>query len=732
MILPVTQAARRFIFHGICLGLIFSLGCTAICLAQESNDVLPSLMTSEKQHELFDALDLSLEALKPVREAVTAGNYAEADHELAEYFRHRKVLWKFDVNVAQLNPAVQDPVAEDAMKGRVQGGLVMVWHTFPDNKIDWHYNETLVTPGLAHNWEWQWQLCRMGFWINLGNAYRATGDERYAHAWIEQFRSFIAECPPPDKMDDAWRAKDNSPGSAWRTIDSGIRMSKSWPTAFFSFLPSPEFTDEDVALYLDSCLEHARYMKKFHAAGNWLTLEMSGLYTVGAFFPEFKEAGAWREDAVTSMHDEETAQFLPDGAQNELSTMYHNVALDNLINIARIAKTVGRLNELPDGYIAGMEKAFDYELYMMTPDRTMPEFNDSTSWTKSVLVKCRDALEFFPDRTDYQWIASDGKEGHPPAETSHAFPWAGFYVMRSSWDYDANYFVLRAGPLGAGHAHQDKLNVVLWAYGRQLLFNSGGASYEQSKWRSYSVDTFSKNTVLVDGKPQVRDPKNYDANISKAPIDARWESMPDHDFAVGVYDEGYGSLDARLATHTRRVLFVKPDVFVIADTLVPSDGAEHTYQARWNLLTIQTKEDMDTHAVTTVDENKPNMSLVPLQLDNLEVRSVSGQTAPELLGWYVRKDTNPEYVRATTVVHTKKGSGIQNFLTLLVPMRNGSEAPVKSVEPQAPDSATVTFNDGHVFSIGADPDPNGGIEVVETLPGGKAGRHVKIAAASPH
>ncbi len=716
------KKSRRSISWKICIGLLAACGSAPLCRAADSPAPDP-LLTPAREHALFDALDLTSEALRPVAQAVAQGDFPLAEHQLAEYFRHRTgVAWTFAAKGSPPNSPAADPVAEDAVQGRLQGGLVMAWHTFPDNQVDWHYNETMVTPGLSHNWEWQWQLCRMSFWADLGNAYRATGDERYAKAWITQFRSFVAECPVPDAI-------DNRPGSAWRTIDSGIRMSHAWPTAFFSFLPSAQFTDADVALYLDSCVDHARYLKNFQTAGNWVTMEMAGLYTVGAYFPEFKEAAAWRNAALQRMEAEETAQFLPDGAQNELSTMYHNVALDSLIFIARTAQAVGRLNELPSDYIAGLERAFDYDMWLMTPDRTLPEFNDSTSWKRSVVGKCAEALEFFPDRADYKWIATDGREGTPPTETSHAFPWAGFYVMRSGWDTHANYFVVRAGPLGKGHAHQDKLNVVLWAYGRQLLFNSGGAAYEQSKWRSYSTDTFSKNTVLVDGKPQVRDPKNADANVSKSPIDARWESTPDHDFAAGVYDEGYGKLGARLATHTRRVLFVKPDLFIVADTLVPNDSAKHTYQARWNLLTTRTGVDDQTHEVTTTDEGKPNLAIVPLQTDGLEVRAVSAQSEPELLGWEVRKDMTPEALPATTVLHTWSGSGAENFLTLLVPLPAGAPNPVGSVESDAAGSALVTFSDGRKLAITADPAPTGGMEVVETLATGSPGRHVKVAAA---
>ena len=708
---------------GICLGLVATFGSAGLCRGDSS--ARDPLLTLAEEHELFDALDLSSPPLRLVAQAATLGDFAGAEHQLAEYYRHRiSVAWKFDAKNGSRDPAAKDPVAEDAVNGRLQGGLVMAWHTFARNEVDWHYNETLVTPGLAHNWEWQWQLCRMSFWGNLGDAYRTTHDERYTKAWIAQFRSFIAQCPPPG-------TKDNSPGSAWRTIDSGIRMSHAWPTAFFSFLPSPQFTDAEIVLYLDACLAHARYLRKFQTAGNWVTMEMAGLYTTAAFFPEFKEAAEWRDFAGKRLYQEETAQFLPDGAQNELSTMYHNVALDNLLVLPRMAKIVGRLQELPAGYIAGLEKAFDYELYLMTPDRTLPEFNDSTSWTRSVVGKCRQALEFFPDRADFQWIASEGKEGHPPAETSHAFPWAGFYVMRSGWDAAANYFVLRAGPLGEGHAHQDKLNVVLWAFGRQLLFNSGGSAYEQSKWRSYSVDTFSKNTILVDGKSQLRDPKNIEANASKAPIEARWESTPEHDFAAGVYNEGYGTLAARPATHTRRVLFVKPDLFIVADTLSPNDGAAHTYQARWNLLTPKNTVDEQTHTVTSADEGKPNLAIIPLLAEGLKVRAVSAQTVPELLGWDVRKDMNPANLPATTVLHTCQGAGVKNLLTLLVPIKEGTRNPVTSVQRTAVGSALVNFADGRKLAVTADPNPAGGMEAIETLANGVAGRRIKIAAAAP-
>jgi len=686
-----------------------------------------SLLTPERQKELFDALDLNGPRMEKVKEAVAKGDYATADHAWADYLRKRtSVPWLFHERAAdgsqvsvdyrhpQRNPDFKNQSADDAAGGKVIGGLVQVTYTWPDNNINWFYNATGSTP--PYNNEWQWQLCRMMFWNDMASAYRATGDEKYALAWANQLRSFVGKAPVPSQL-------ANYPNSAWRSIESGIRMQGSWPNAFFSFLPSPSISDEDLAIYTLSCLDHGRYLRAFPTHGNFVTMEMNGLYVDGSVFPEFKEAKEWRTFAANKLFAQQQVQFLPDGAQFELSTGYQNVAVDNVAGLARTAKMMGHVDELPAGYIPHMEKAYAYSLDLMSPDRSLPRFNDS--WGLDIRKVMKQALEFFPDRTDFQWVASDGKTGAMPDSTSHASLWSGYIAMRSSWDHDANYGAFRVGPIGAGHCQQDKLDFVMWCYGTEVLFSSGGGSYEQSKWRAYATDTFSHNCVLVDSKPQRQQTKDPQKNVSTEPIDARWQTTPQYDFAAGVYNAGYGKQDDQIATQTRRILFVKPDLFVVADTMKPNDAAEHTYQARWQLMSKESRQDSTTNEVVTTAPGQPNLAVVPLSTQGLEVRSASGQEEPELLGWNVRKDKVPEYVPATTVLHTKKGTGVQQFLTLFIPLKAGDPEPIKKVEVKNETSALVTLADGRTLTITADPDAAGDIEVVETLSGGAPGRLVK-------
>ena len=58
------------------------------------------------------------------------------------------------------------------------------------------------------------------------------------------------------------------------------------------------------------------------------------------------------------------------------------------------------------------------------------------------------------------------------------------------------------GPYGGGHGHPDKLNLVLYAQGRQWLPDFGSMPYETSDKAEWTAHTVSHNTVVVDGISQ--------------------------------------------------------------------------------------------------------------------------------------------------------------------------------------------------------------------------------------
>ena len=161
--------------------------------------------------------------------------------------------------------------------------------------------------------------------------------------------------------------------------------------------------------------------------------------------------------------------------------------------------------------------------------------------------------------------------------------------------------------------------------------------------------------------------------------------------------------------HVRRVLFIKPDMFLIADTLTPRDDTEHTYQARWHLMTTAAELDESTSIVTTADTGLPNLALVPLITEGLTVSMASAQTEPEILGWWVQRAR--EHKPATTVMYNRSGTGVQHLLTLLIPIQADSDNPLQEVNSTSPGKYEVVLTDGRKIVLSVDPDPQGRIEI---------------------
>ena len=669
---------------------------------------------------LFAALNLNYPGLDLVRTNVAQTNYTAARANLAAYLRARtNVTWFFDPHAVTNAVSYSQSSADQTTNAYVNS--IGIGYTFPGGVINWYYN---VTKDAAYNYadnnEWQWQINRMSFWPNLGNTWWGTGNDVYTKYWVGQFRSWLTNCPVPASV-------QNGAGSCWRTIESGIRMNSNWPNTYHRFLLAPSFTDQDVCDYLKSCLEHSRYLSNYCTSGNWLTMEMSGLYTVGALYPEVKDAAAWRLFSGQKLYREETNQFYPDGVQKEMSPGYHGVALGNILTIYNVAALEGLVPELPTNYVANLENGYAHYLRLMAPDRTMPQFNDSIS-APNAQSSLATAASLFTNRLDFLWVASNGASGTPPTFVSYSYPWAGYSVMRSGWSRTDNYLCLDGGAMGAAHQHQDKLNVVLWACGRRILFDSGGGNYETSIWRSYGISAYSHNTVIVDGQNQAGGDGSASYSdpdyVAQAPINSRWETDVNRDFAAGIYNRGYGSYTSRPATHSRRILFVKPDLYLVADTLAPTNTASHTYEARWHLIPTNTVMDPSTKTVTTADAGVANLAVVPCLVSNLTVASVVARSNASynlLLGWNITgSQAGPS--PATTVTHTRSGAGTNQFLTLLMPLPTGAANPVTNVVATDSTSSRLELADGRKLLVSADPNPSRGLRLVELLPDGTTNR----------
>ena len=441
--------------------------------------------------EFYQALDLDLPGLESVREAVQQGDYAAAEHALAAYYRKRtaprwRVMWT-DMPGPGKRPRFFDTTrADNALKHLLTS--VSIPYQFGE-RIDWSVNPTKL-----QYVEWTWQLSRHHMWVDLQRAYWATGDEKYAKEFNDQMIAWVEDNLKPVS------SSGNVPRSRWRTIEAGIRTLGAWPTCFFGFLSSPNFTDHGIVTMLKSFYEHACHLRQYPTRGNWLTTEMHGLFNVGALFPEFRKSREWRDYAAQKLCDELRIQVYPDGAQVELTPGYHAVSLINFMDLVQEAA----LNDvkLPDGYLTELEKMFTGLEKTAMPDLRMPALNDS-DWG-DIRRFMREGYRIFPARESFLYLASGRHQGVKPDYTSIWLPYAGWAVMRSGWGSMDNYLLFEAGPFGTAHYHEDKLSFVIYAKGARLLTEGGIYPYDTSQWRSYVLSARAHNVTHVDQMEQHR------------------------------------------------------------------------------------------------------------------------------------------------------------------------------------------------------------------------------------
>lgn len=632
--------------------------------------------------ELLDALDLRFPGLETAAQAAAAQEPEKALSELARFLRQRHEPFDFGQKRPR-HPNYNRAPADEVLQHQFTVGGIP--HRF-EGAIDWSFNPTTVTgSAYAADHEWTWQFNRHGDWSTLAAAYAATGDEKYTREFADELKSWLRDCPVPQGK--AWQG----PTSPWRTIECGIRTAGSWATAFTVFRSAPAVSDRLLLDWLKSWIEHGRYLHAHPTGRNWLTMEMNGLYHIGTLIPFAKEATSWRQDAAQRLRKELDVQVYPDGAQDELSPGYHNVALRNMLGIPRLASTYG--HTLPPDYVASLEKMFAYNLWAMTPNRSLPHWNDS--WDVDVPDLLAEGASLFPHRRDFLWVATDGQQGVPPDHLSHLFPWAGQVVLRSGWDRNALYLGFEVGPFGTGHQHEDKLGLVLFAFGRALLVEGGSYAYDASKWRRYVLGSAAHNVVLVDGAGQNRGARR-ETRLATQPQEFGFKTTDRFDCARGVYEDGFGGgIQAR---HVREVLFPKPEgVFIVRDQLDAPDDRDHLFEALWHLDAPALLEQPSDGIYETRHDHGPNLRVIAQADEGLRCRVVKGQEEPVVQGWIPLEHGRRGVRPIPCLIHARTGRTVQ-FLTVLQPLRSAEAARVRAVSRRN-GQVVLTWDDGRETAI---------------------------------
>lgn len=446
----------------------------------------------------------------------------------------------------------------------------------PDaNGIDWAHIP-------AGDPEWLYAMNRHTSFVNLGKAWRYTGEERYAAQFARLIGHWIDHVP---------LTEENS-GSTWRSLEAGLRC-ENWLRALGLFEGSGAVTPE-LKAKIDRCLEiHGEYLCRshgvFHELSNWGVLQDHGLFLAGVYLGRED----WSSLAIARLDQNLHRAVLRDGSHWEQSPMYHCEVLHAALDTLLIAHIHGI--PLPARLVQSTHRMCTALAAWLTPAGRLICQSDSDDLDARDLLAAGALLfedgalraaagegffeenywDFGPEQEpDFKAIAPRRAEC-----ASTALPDSGNYLLRTGFGPDAGYLHFHCGFLGSGHGHADLLHVGAGILGEDVLIDPGRYTYVDSPIRAQLKSPAAHNTTRVDGQDFTCYKDSWAYSAAAWPLKGGHCFTPSADAVAGMHLGYLG----RGVVAGRQLVFLKPlGAALICDAFYTADDSPHTYEANFH------------------------------------------------------------------------------------------------------------------------------------------------------
>ncbi|WP_163174795.1 heparin-sulfate lyase HepC [Bacteroides sp. 51] len=619
------------------------------------------ITAQELRPEVFSMLNLDYPGLEKVKALHQAGNDAEAATALLEYYRGRTAVKHPEVDLSKVTISKQDQQwADDGLEHTffVHKGYQPSYNYGKD--INWQYWP-------VQDNELRWQLHRHKWFSPMGKAYRVSGDEKYAKEWVHQYMDWIIKNPLAEmnkseyELISSGEVKGDAENVrfAWRPLEVSNRL-QDQTNQFLYFVDSPHFTPEFLTEFLVNYHKHALHiLANYSAQGNHLLFEAQRIIYAGAFFPEYKEATAWRKSGIDILNRQINVQVYDDGGQFELDPHYHLAAINIFCKALYMADANGFRGEFPQSYLDRIEKMILFYANICFPDYTNPCFSDAKLGDKPAELKnYKDWTTLFPQNEQIRYFATEGKEGKQPQNLSNAFKASGFFTFRNSWQNDATVMVVKAGPKGEWHCQPDNGTFEFWFNGKNLFPDSGAYVYagddEVMKLRNWFRQTMVHNTLTLDDRTL-----ETTESVTKY-----WNGTGDVQ-ALVTENPGYTGL-----THRRTVFFVDQTYFVLVDEAY----GDATGEVNLHYQLAEGKVNLDPKSMTVVTDYAGNSNV------KLQCFGEKPLKMKEEEGW--RSTAYRQRVERTALSFNtaKDAKHAARFITVIYPYADRADMPALSAK----------------------------------------------------
>ncbi len=502
---------------------------------------------------------------------------------------------------------------------RVDVGFPPRWHADPFSgdafPTDRHWSQ--IGDFGAGDVKLVWETNRFAFVFPLVRAYWRTGLEQYAELFWQLVESWSVENPP-------------QLGVNWKCGQEISLRVMAWSFGLYGFASSPASTPSRVALLAQMMAVSGRRIEAnigyaLSQRNNHGLSEATGLWTIGALFPEFADAARWGAKGRRLLESQARSLIYRDGAFSQHSMNYHRVMLQDYLWSMRLGDVLDQpfSNRLRDRIAAAGEFVYqlqdestgqvpcyghdDGALILPLNNCAYRDYRPVVQAT-SFLTTGKPRLDSGPWDEDLFWLfgvtesstrstltpsapaaiptsimrtssATTTRETATSLRTDFEAPEGGYTTLRSS----TGFALTRAARFRHRPAQADLLHVDIWWQGENVAIDPGTYSYNAPfPWNNSLAQTSHHNTVTVDGLNQMQRAgrflwlpwskgKSFSRNVPHQGDVACWNG--EHD--------GYRRLSDPV-THRRGLVRLGAEHWLVIDSL---QGLKpHSFRLHWLLL----------------------------------------------------------------------------------------------------------------------------------------------------
>lgn len=436
-----------------------------------------------------------------------------------------------------------------------------------------------------------WELARCQHWPVLGQAWRISGDRRYALEMLRQLEDFM-EANPVEV------------GIHWTcTMDVALRA-LNWALGLALIRKCPDVDNIALTAAYSHLFDHGTFIynnleNKYEVTSNHYLSNVVGLFYLASVFHELPEAAVWNTFCRDALEREIQVQVLSDGADYESSIPYHRLVTELFLGAARLADF--RKQPLSDNYRLRLKTMVDYMAAVLRPDGLMPQVGDADDGRLHIFSRygtgfTQDPRHLFGPAAltlgEPAWLKHAGPDGawesawwgfdiagvsfadnELPAH-ANLFPKAGIAISRRGGEY----LLISNGMVGTkgfgNHKHNDQLGFELHLDGNPLIVDPGSYVYTSDpEARNLFRGTRYHNTLSIDDEEQNEmRPEWLFRLFETAHAEHRHFHADEATFEYHGRHIGYERLSKGKVAHERRFRLLHGSRMLIISDLIDASG----------------------------------------------------------------------------------------------------------------------------------------------------------------